>query len=65
MKYLRVGLPIFVVLAVIFNAIAAYESDNMPAVHASITALCGWLVIAVDEAYSFYNTYMKMKRDVV
>ena len=63
MKYLRVGVPIFVVLAVIFNAVAAYGADNMPAVHANITALCGWLAIAVDEAFSFYSTYMK--RNVV
>lgn len=58
MKYLRVGVPIFVVLAVIFNAIAAYGADNMPAVYANITALCGWLVIAVDEVAIYAKKYM-------
>jgi len=59
MKYLRAGLPVLVVFAIVFNAVAAYGSDNMPAVHANITALCGWLVIAVDEFYNFYNLYVR------
>jgi hypothetical protein len=63
MKYLRVGVPIFVVLAVIFNAVAAYGVDNMPAVHANITALCGWLAIAVDEVFFYTKEYMN--KDVV
>ena len=52
-RYLRFGVPVFVVLVVIFNAIAAYGSDNMPAVYANITALCGWLAIAYDEYLTF------------
>lgn len=53
MKYFRVGVPIAVVLAVFFNAIASYGVNNMPAVYANITALCGWLAIAYDEYMTF------------
>jgi hypothetical protein len=58
MKYLRVGVPFFVVLACIFNGIAAYDSDNMPAVYANITALFGWIAISWDE----YLTYQRNKK---
>jgi uncharacterized protein with PQ loop repeat len=57
MRYLRVGVPIFVVLAVAFNAVVAYGADNMPAVHANITAFCGWLAIAVDEVFFYMKEY--------
>ena len=60
MKYFRVGVPFLVVLAVFFNAIAAYGSDNMPAVYANITALCGWLAISYDE----YMTFRRENRSV-
>lgn len=63
MRYLRVGVPIFVVLAVAFSAVAAYGADNMPAVHANITAFCGWLVIAVDEVSIYAKKYKN--KDVV
>jgi hypothetical protein len=53
MKYFRVGVPVLVVLAVIFNAITAYGADNSTAFYANITALCGWLVIAGDEIIHF------------
>ena len=53
MKYFRVGVPFFVVLACIINAITAYSSDNMPAVFANITALFGWLAISYDEYLTF------------
>jgi hypothetical protein len=59
MKYLRVGLPFFVVLACILNSITAYGSDNMPAVYANVTALFGWIAIAHDE----YLTYCRNKRN--
>jgi hypothetical protein len=55
MKYFRVGVPVLVVLLVIFNAIAAYGADNSTALYANITALCGWLVIAGDEIIYFRN----------
>ena len=53
MKYFRVGVPVMVVLATIFNAIAAYGADNTMAVAANITALFGWLVVAGDEIVYF------------
>jgi uncharacterized membrane protein len=53
MKYLRVGIPFFVVLAVIFGAFASYAVDNMPAFYANITALFGWLAISYDEYVTF------------
>ena len=58
MKYLRVGVPFFVVLACILNGIAAYSTANMPAVYANITALFGWIAISWDE----YLTYQRNKR---
>ena len=58
MKYLRVGLPFFVVLACFLNGITAYGSDNMPAVYANITALFGWIAISWDE----YLTYQRNKK---
>jgi hypothetical protein len=58
MKYLRVGLPFFVVLACVFNGIAAYGADNNIAVMAYITAVFGWIAIAHDE----YITYRRNKR---
>ena len=53
MKYLRVGLPFFVVLACIINGIAAYSEDNGMAVMAYVTALFGWVAIAHDEYFTF------------
>jgi hypothetical protein len=58
MKYLRVGLPFLVVLACVFNGIAAYGADNSMAVMAYITALFGWIAIAWDE----YLTFKRNKR---
>ncbi len=58
MKYLKVGLPFLVVLACVFNGIAAYGADNGMAVMAYITALFGWVTIAWDE----YLTYQRNKR---
>jgi uncharacterized membrane protein YvlD (DUF360 family) len=58
MKYLKVGLPFFVVVACIFNGIAAYGADNSMAVMAYITALFGWVAIAHDE----YLVYRRNKR---
>jgi uncharacterized membrane protein YvlD (DUF360 family) len=58
MKYLKVGLPFFVVVACIFNGIAAYGADNSMAVMAYITALFGWVAIAYDE----YLVYRRNKR---
>ena len=58
MKYLRVGLPFFVVLACIVNGITAFSDDNGMAVMAYITALCGWVAIAHDE----YFKYRRNKR---
>jgi hypothetical protein len=58
MKYLRAGLPFVVVFACVFNLIASYGADNMPAVYANITALFGWIAIAHDE----YITYRRNKR---
>ncbi len=58
MKYLKVGLPLVVVFACIFNGIAAYGADNSMAVMAYITALFGWVAIAHDE----YLKYRRNKR---
>jgi hypothetical protein len=58
MKYLRVGVPILVVLSCIYNAIAAYGANNNMAIAAYITALCGWMVVAFDE----YLTFRREKR---
>jgi hypothetical protein len=41
-------LPLLVVAVTAFNAIAAYGVDNMPAVHANLTAFCGWAIVAFD-----------------
>ena len=64
MKYFRVGVPILVVLSVIFNAIAAYGADNSTAFYANITALCGWLVIATDEVLYYRKEYSNKKDGV-
>jgi hypothetical protein len=58
MKYVRVGLPFFVVLACMINGITAYGDGNSMAVMAYITALCGWAAIANDE----YLKYRRNKR---
>ena len=58
MKYVKVGLPFFVVLACIINGITAYVDSNSMAVMAYITALCGWAAIAHDE----YLKYRRNKR---
>jgi hypothetical protein len=58
MKYVRVGVPFLVVLACIFNAIAAYGADNTVAVYAYITALFGWIVIAGDELVYFRKEHV-------
>ena len=59
-KYLRVGIPFFVVMMVVFGAFASYTVDNMPAFYANITALFGWLAISYDE----YLTYRRETRSV-
>jgi hypothetical protein len=41
-------LPVVVVFVTGFNAISAYGADNMMAVYANITALCGWTALAFD-----------------
>jgi hypothetical protein len=53
LKYVRVGVPVLVVLVTVFNAIAAYGADNTTALYANITALFGWLVVAGDEVVYF------------
>jgi hypothetical protein len=58
LKYLRVGLPFFVVLACVLNGISAYSVDNNMAMVAYITAFFGWIAIAWDE----YLTYQRNKR---
>ncbi len=58
MKYVKVGLPFFVVLACIINAITAYVDGNSMAVMAYVTAVCGWAAIAHDE----YLKYRRNKR---
>jgi hypothetical protein len=41
-------LPVVVVVISVFNAVGAYGADNMPAFHANLTALFGWLVVALE-----------------
>jgi hypothetical protein len=41
-------LPVAVVIVSVFNAIAAYGADNMPAFHANLIALFGWTVIVLE-----------------
>jgi len=41
-------LPVVIVIVSVFNAIAAYGADNMPAFHANLIALFGWIVIALE-----------------
>jgi hypothetical protein len=41
-------LPVVIVIVSVFNAIAAYGADNMPAFHANLIALLGWIVIALE-----------------
>jgi hypothetical protein len=58
MKYLRVGLPFFVVFACIWNVFTAYDTDNSLALMGYVTALMGWIPIAFDE----YLAYKRNKR---
>lgn len=60
MKYLRVGVPFLIVLLAVVNGAVAYSVDNMPAVHANVTALFGWLVIGYNE----YLTFCRANRSV-
>ena len=60
MKYFRVGVPFLVVLLAVINGAVAYSVDNMPAVHANITAFFGWVAIS----YSEYLTFRRENRSV-
>ncbi len=63
MKYLRVGVPVLVVLTVIYNAVIANNTANSAALYANITALCGWLVIVTDEVLNLRREHLN--KDVV
>jgi hypothetical protein len=58
LKYLRVGLPFFVIVACVINFITAFNTDNSLAMMGYITAFFGWTAIAWDE----YLTYQRNKR---
>lgn len=49
MNFIKKWLPLVVVLATVFNLIAAYGEGNSAAIFANITALCGWIALASDE----------------
>jgi hypothetical protein len=58
MKYLRVGLPFFVVFSCVWCIFIAVDTANSLALTGYITALFGWAAIAWDE----YLTYQRNKR---
>jgi hypothetical protein len=49
LKLFQRWLPVFIVIATIFNLIASYGADNFAAFGANITALAGWVAIVADE----------------
>lgn len=49
MKFFKTYFPCMLVVVILFNTIAAYGAGNDMAVWANITALCGWIIIAIDE----------------
>ena len=55
-SYLRFVLPVVICLTSMFGAIVNYIADNDPACYANLMALCGWLVIAMDEFLLFRNS---------
>lgn len=48
MKYLRVGLPVVIVLACVLSFFNAMNSNNSLAMAGYVTAFFGWLAIAFD-----------------
>lgn len=59
MKYVRVGLPVFVVLACIWCLFISYMDSNHMGLMGYTTALFGWLAIVHDE----YLTYLRENRN--
>lgn len=53
MKYLRVGLPIFVVVASIWCLVLSVMENNYLGTMGYITALFGWIAIVCDEYTNF------------
>jgi hypothetical protein len=52
-KYVRVGVPLFVVMASIVNFFNAASIDNTFAMAGYVTAFFGWVLIAYDEYLTF------------
>ncbi len=53
LKYVRVGLPVAIVLLCVLNAVSAYGTNNAMAVSGYFMAFCGWAAVAFDEYLSF------------
>ena len=53
MKYIRLGVPILVVVLTVLNFMFAFYTDNSSAMWANVTALFGWLIVAGDEFTTF------------
>ncbi len=60
LKYVRVGLPFFVLVACVVNIITAVNTDNSLATMGYLTAIFGWAALAYDE----YLTYRRSTRSV-
>jgi uncharacterized membrane protein len=57
-KYFRVGLPVVVLISIIFNFVLSVHSNNETAATAYVTAFFGWVVIVVDEVLHYRREYM-------
>jgi uncharacterized membrane protein len=57
-KYFRVGLPVVVLISIIFNFVLSMHSNNEMAATAYVTAFFGWVVIVVDEVLHYRREYM-------
>ena len=59
-KYVRVGVPLFVVIACVINFINALTINNSFAMAGYCTAFFGWVLVAFDE----YLTFRRDNRSV-
>jgi len=55
MKYLRMCLPIVIVLLSVLGITVNYFNGNDVAFHAYVIATSGWLAIAADEIVTFLD----------
>ena len=58
MKYFRVGLPVVVLISIVFNFVLSIHSNNEMAATAYVTAFFGWVVIVVEEVLHYRREYI-------